>query len=83
MEKDQFRDSGNDIILLHAYGQSTFRREDIRAYGSLEALITSDTLAGIPNREKSLSQLWEAANMEIPEPPETEGNPQEQAETEE
>ena len=80
------------ITLLHAYGQTTFERESVKAYGSLENLIESDTLAGIPNREKSLSQLWEAANMEISEAPETEEDPQtdeteqepqEQAETEE
>lgn len=43
------------------------RGKEIRAYGSLENLIAGDTLAGIPNREKSLTQLWEAANKELPE----------------
>lgn len=50
-----------DIILLHAYGQSAFSSEEIIAYGSLDNLMASDLLAGIPNREKSLMQLWEAA----------------------
>lgn len=55
------------ILLLHTYGQTTFDSEDIRDYGSLEALMESDILQGVPNREKSLSQLWEAANMVIDE----------------
>lgn len=52
-----------DIILLHAYGQSAFNSRDILAYGSLENLMASDTLSDVPNREKSLTQLWEAASM--------------------
>lgn len=56
-----------NITQFHAYGKTTFRSEDIRAYGSLEALIESDILQGVPDREKSLSQLWEAANMVIDE----------------
>lgn len=51
----------NNIVLIHAYGQTTFNDEEIRAYGSLESLMASDILAGIPNREKSVRQLWEAA----------------------
>lgn len=47
-----------DILLLHAYGQSTFNAEEIRKYGSVEALIGSDILQGVPNREKSLNDLW-------------------------
>ena len=46
---------------------SYFDAEAVKAYGSLEALIASDTLAGIPNREKSLTKLWEAAHIEFPE----------------
>lgn len=67
----------NNILLIHTYGQSTFKREDVLAFGSLENLIASDTLAGIPNREKSLSELWEAAHIEIPE-----AEPMEEAESE-
>lgn len=80
----------SSICLLHAYGQSTFTVEEIRAYGSLENLIASDTLAGVPNRENSLSQLWEAAQQlaELPDfiPPsaaEPEQEPQEASEAEE
>lgn len=52
-----------NIILLHVYGQSAFNSGDIIAYGSLENLMASDTLSDVPNREKSLTQLWEAASM--------------------
>ena len=67
------------ITLLHAYGQTTFERESVKAYGSLENLIASETLAGIPNREKSLTQLWEAANRNFDDEPEEAaelGNPE-------
>lgn len=50
-------------MLVHAYGQSAFDSEEIRAYGSLEELTASDILQGVPNREKSLSQLWEGSQM--------------------
>ena len=60
----------NNILLIHTYGQSTFKREDVLAFGSLKKLIASDTLAGIPNREKSLSELWEAANLVFEDEPE-------------
>lgn len=49
------------IVLFHAFGQSTFYPEAVLQYGSLENLIASETLAGVPNREKSLTQLWDAA----------------------
>ena len=52
-----------NILLLHALGQGTFDSAEVRAYGSVENLIASDVLAGVPNREKSLTQLWEAANL--------------------
>lgn len=51
------------IVLFHAMGQTSFELEDVQAYRSLENLIESDVLAGVPNREKSLTQLWEAAQM--------------------
>lgn len=53
------------ILLIHAFGRSAFDAEAVKAYGSLENLIASDTLAGIPDREKSLTQLWEAANIDL------------------
>lgn len=74
------------ITLLHAYGQTTFERESVKAYGSLENLIASGTLAGIPNREKSLTQLWEAANRVFDDEPEQEPaqeSPEETTEKEE
>ena len=52
-----------NILLLHALGQDTFDSAEVRAYGSVENLIASDVLAGVPHREKSLTQLWEAANL--------------------
>ena len=52
-------------MLMHSGGASTFAREEVLAYGSLDNLIASDLLAGIPNREVSLGQLWEAANMPL------------------
>ena len=64
-------------MLLHTYGSTVFDGEAVKAYGSLENLIASDMLAGIPNREKSLTQLWEAAHIEIPE-----AEPEEDAESE-
>lgn len=59
------------ILLLHYGGQTSFDSETILGYGSLENLISSDILNGIPNREKSLGDLWEAANLpEVPlDPP--------------
>lgn len=65
------------ILLLHAFGQTAFDSEAVLAYGSLDNLIASDTLAGIPNRETSLGHLWEAANMPEPEP---QSQPQEEGE---
>ena len=56
-----------NILLLHAGGQTAYDSEAVKAYGSLENLIASDELAGIPNREKSLGQLWEAAHMPVPD----------------
>lgn len=52
-----------DILLLHAYGQTAFNSGDIIAYGGLDRLMASDILADVPKREKSLAQLWEAAQM--------------------
>lgn len=52
-----------NILLLHAGGQTAFASEAVLAYGSLENLIASDLLSGIPAREKSLGYLWEAANL--------------------
>lgn len=68
------------IFIFHAFGQSTFESDEILAYGSLENLTASEILQGVPNREKSLTQLWEAAHIEIPEEPAEE---MPQAETEE
>lgn len=56
------------IVLFHALGQSSFKYEEIaQKFNSLEELMESDILTEIPNREKSLTQLWEAAHTEIPE----------------
>lgn len=57
------------ICLLHAYGQSTFTKEEIKDYGSLENLMASEILQEIPNREKSLTQLWEAAHIDLTDEP--------------
>lgn len=51
------------IILLHAGGQTAFESSAVLAYGSLENLIAGDLLAGVPMREKSLKDLWDAAEM--------------------
>lgn len=60
------------IFIFHAFGQSTFESDEILAYGSLENLMASEILQGVPNREKSLTQLWEAAHIEVPEDEQTE-----------
>ncbi len=54
------------IDLFHAGGQTAFESEDVLSYGSLDALIAGDMLAGIPDRERSLASLWRAA--QLPEP---------------
>lgn len=39
----------------------------VLGYGSLDNLMASDTLAGIPNREAIMSDLWAAANRPAPD----------------
>lgn len=72
------------IVLLHAGGQTAFDAEAVLAYGSLDNIIASDVLGGIPNRETSLGHLWEAANLpaadvDAPQEAETESGAGEEA----
>lgn len=60
MENNNIRDSRHTITLIHAFGQLTFDVDSVRAFGTLENLMESEILQGVPNREKSLTQLWEA-----------------------
>lgn len=53
------------ILLLHAWGQSVFDADAINVYGTLDKLLASDTLQGFPDREASLTNLWEAAHRQL------------------
>ncbi len=74
-----------NITLLHAYGQSYFNSEEILGYGSLENIMASEVLVGIPNREKSITELWAAAHVaeDVEAPTESEDAAEQNEETEE
>lgn len=75
-------------MILHYHaggGPSQFDAADIVAYGSLDNLIASGVLAGIPGREASLAELWAAAHVaeDVEAPTESEDAAEQNEETEE